>query len=294
MIPTYFLSLLRFIFNIIVIVPILVLSDYEMAMAGKYISSWVKNNESRLRLITNSEFVSASGQTTIGLQLQLNKGWKTYWRSPGAAGYPISLNLENSVNLENFKLFHPIPYRFSFFDMETFGYTREVIFPINITTKDPLKDLYIKGSVSYLLCGTICIPREEIVSIHLKPSISYIKPSKTILDSYIAKVPGLGAEKGLELTSAYLKEDYGNKKFVVIARSTTDKFVDPDLIIEGPSGLEFSKPIITLGDNNKKASFVINVTNSSEDSFVIGKALTLSIIDGDRGLEIQEIVKFKP
>ena len=46
---------------------------------------WAENDQGRLRLI-------AAGPQDLGLQFQMEPGWKIYWRSPGDAGFPPSLD----------------------------------------------------------------------------------------------------------------------------------------------------------------------------------------------------------
>ena len=63
----------------------------------------------------------------IGLQIRLKPGWKTYWRSPGVSGLPPSADLSKSSNLSSSIFYWPLPYRFSYYDIDVVGYSNEVI-----------------------------------------------------------------------------------------------------------------------------------------------------------------------
>ncbi|HCX68676.1 MAG TPA: hypothetical protein DHK64_14410, partial [Rhodobiaceae bacterium] len=58
---------------------------------------------------------------SAGLHLELSKGWKTYWRSPGEVGIPPSIDWAGSENIENVEFLWPAPERFTAFGIENFG-----------------------------------------------------------------------------------------------------------------------------------------------------------------------------
>ena len=80
---------------------------------------------------------TASESVELGLQFQMKPGWKIYWRSPGDAGFPPSLNWAGSENLASAEMAWPAPKRFSVLGLETLGYSDEVVFPISATLLDP-------------------------------------------------------------------------------------------------------------------------------------------------------------
>ena len=78
----------------------------------------------------------ASGEAEtlrLGLQFQLKPGWKTYWRSPGDAGFPPRVDWSGSrESRRRDDLRWPAPKRFELFGLETFGYDGEVVLPVDV------------------------------------------------------------------------------------------------------------------------------------------------------------------
>ena len=53
-------------------------------------SDWIINDKSQVRLISPKTKTDNFDEILLGLQYQLEPGWKTYWKSPGGGGFPES------------------------------------------------------------------------------------------------------------------------------------------------------------------------------------------------------------
>ena len=51
-------------------------------------SDWVVNDKSKVRLISSKTSIDNNEEIILGLEYQLEPGWKTYWKSPGGGGFP--------------------------------------------------------------------------------------------------------------------------------------------------------------------------------------------------------------
>ena len=60
-------------------------------------SGWTQGHSSRVRLIAGGGSPEA---LLAGIQIELDAGFKTYWRSPGEAGLPPAFDWSRSVNVE--------------------------------------------------------------------------------------------------------------------------------------------------------------------------------------------------
>ena len=49
------------------------------------------------------------GAHMAALRIKLDEGWKTYWRAPGEAGIPPSIDWSGSVNLGDVGFHWPVP-----------------------------------------------------------------------------------------------------------------------------------------------------------------------------------------
>ncbi|MFX4601211.1 protein-disulfide reductase DsbD domain-containing protein, partial [Acinetobacter baumannii] len=75
------------------------------------VGPWVKAGQVEARLVSA---VRGTGDLTalpLGLELRLEPGWKTYWRSPGDAGFAPRLDWSGSGNLAGATLSYPAPHR---------------------------------------------------------------------------------------------------------------------------------------------------------------------------------------
>ncbi|MFD2204341.1 protein-disulfide reductase DsbD family protein [Kiloniella antarctica] len=256
-------------------------------------SPWIDTDFSRIRIVSGQETLGEQGQVMLGLQFELEEGWKTYWRTPGDAGFPVSLTLEGSENLSSWEFFWPVPHRFTLFGLDTFGYSQEVVFPFRIKAQDPSKDVLIKGQVSYLLCQEICIPFDVEVQMRLPAGEAFPSLEESIVSQYVEQVPGLGAEVGLSIENSFLRGEGDQLTLVATGVSKSNPFISPDIIVEGPPGFSFSSPKVKLSDNSTRVEFVIPVSVAKENKGVLeGKLLTLSLIDGVRGAESEKRAQF--
>src|SRR5262249_35110645 len=100
--------------------------------------------------------------TTVpaGLEITMKPGWKTYWHSPGDAGFPPKISFEGSQNVAAATLEYPTPHRFELFGLETFGYKDEVVYPIAVTPEKPGAPIALKAHLRSLVCAEVCIPYE--------------------------------------------------------------------------------------------------------------------------------------
>ncbi|HUR43277.1 MAG TPA: protein-disulfide reductase DsbD domain-containing protein, partial [Aestuariivirga sp.] len=65
-----------------------------------------------------------------GVAIDLEEGWKTYWRMPGEAGIPPQFDWTKSAGISGVEIFYPLPQRLYDLSGETVGYERRVIFPL--------------------------------------------------------------------------------------------------------------------------------------------------------------------
>src|SRR5215470_13156492 len=87
-------------------VALLVLAGGSAAAAT---GSWINDGKARVRLI--AEGVNPSGQLRAGIEIELDEGWHTYWRSPGESGIAPAIDFSGSRNLGPVDIAFPPPER---------------------------------------------------------------------------------------------------------------------------------------------------------------------------------------
>ncbi len=241
-------------------------------------SDWAAEEQVRLRLISAGQ--TAAGETVrLGLEFDLEPGWKIYWRSPGDAGFPPSVDWSGSENLAGGEIFWPVPHRFSLFGLETFGYGERVVLPIEARLERPGEPLALAAAVDFLICEEICIPYQAQLSLDLPAGAESRAREAFLIESFARQVPGQGAERGLSLESAHLSGEMAAPLLEVTARSETP-FSAPDLLVEGPPGFAFAKPTVTLSDDGRLAHLQVATSTHLDQVVLEGKQLTLTVTAG--------------
>ena len=202
------------------------------------------------------------------------RGWKTYWRSPGDAGIPVSLDWAGSTNLAGADMAWPVPRRFTLFGLDTFGYEDEVVFPIAARPADPAKPLTLRLKVDYLVCEKICIPQGANLALDLPASAPAPSDFAQLIDRYKSQVPGDG--HGLSLVSTHAEGGEANPRLVVSVLSALP-LVAPDLFVEGPAGLYFPAPKVALQRGGLGARFTIDVKRDAKGPALAGTPLLLTV-----------------
>ena len=249
---------------------------------------WLDQEQASLRLIGGER----AGETVwAGLQFTLQPGWKIYWRAPGDAGYPPKVDWSGSGNLADAEVFWPVPHRFSLFGLETFGYSDEVVLPVDVRADRSGEAVRLRADVDYLICEKICIPRQATLSLDLPADAPSSSPEGALIERYRALVPGDGTAVGLTFQAAVLTGDTAKPVLRVTARSQTP-FQNPDVLVEAPPGFAFGKPAVTVGDGGTIATVDLPVVAEPAQAVLEGKRLTLTVTDGARGMEREIVARF--
>jgi suppressor for copper-sensitivity B len=255
------------------------------------VSPWVDQEHVRLRLVAGSTVAEGGESLNLGLHFQLRPGWKIYWRSPGEAGYPPSVDWSGSQNLTEVSIDWPVPHRFSLFGIETFGYSDEVVLPIDARAERPGETIQLRANVDYLTCKEVCIPQQAELSLDLPEGTSTPSTNSFLIDSYRTLVPGDGSTVGLSLDRVVLTGSMAESVLQVTARSDI-AFDAPDVLVEAPPGFLFGKPKVNLTPDGKTAVLRLATVAATDESVLEGKRLTLTVIDGTRGMEQSVIARF--
>jgi len=251
---------------------------------------WVEEEQARLRLV--SAVQSVAGDTVdLGLEFDLQPGWKIYWRSPGDAGFPPQVDWTGSENLKAAEIAWPVPHRFSLFGLETFGYGGQVLLPIIASVDRVGTSLALRAKVDYLICEEICIPYTAELALDLPAGDGARAPQAFLIESFRDQVPGLGAERGLAIESVALTGGLAKPVLAVTARAE-QPFAAPDLLVEAPPGFHFDVPEVTLSDGGRQARLTAAVSQTIPDKVLEGKPLTVTVTDGERGIETRTVARF--
>ena len=231
------------------------------------------NQHSLLEIVPKDTLLYDKKHFYFGVKIILEEGWKTYWKNPGEAGAPLSIDFsENSEIIENEILF-PFPKKFMDYDIETIGYEREVIFPVRLKLDKNKKKLISKINLQYLVCKDICIPIaiEKTLNHSIDKSSKDIKQS--ILFNYLEKVPR-------QDTNYFLIKDLKKISAKKISFKIDSVNFEKINVFAFSNLLSLSTKIL-----KKKNSSLIELT--TEDYFNENDIISLAISDGKKIEEIK-------
>ena len=231
-------------------------------------SEWAVGETSKLRLISPYS-QNSSKNITIGLEYQMQPGWKTYWKSPGDGGFAQNISWENSSNISDVKILWPTPIKFEILGLTSLGYQDNVTFPIEIEIENEFKDVNINFDVNYLICKEVCIPGDARIFLDIPAG------EKKITDNYFDVEQALSKLPEKDLNKTYLKNinanvlEGENISTIQLQIESEKSFFNPEIFLHTPFGLPVVQNTISYSANNKliTVEFDFNKKLISEDSF---------------------------
>lgn len=103
-------------------------------------------------------WTAEDGSRIAALELQLEPGWKTYWRSPGDSGLPPSFDWQGSTNLGEITLHWPAPEAIQSGGMTELGYHNRLVLPFTAAPAAPGQPVQLALEAELGLCENICVP----------------------------------------------------------------------------------------------------------------------------------------
>ena len=251
-------------------------------------SDWVDTAETSVRLISATDTVGELGELRFGLEIQLQPGWKTYWRSPGDGGLPPSLNWEQSANIADTRMDWPAPHRFSILGIESIGYEKSVIYPIRVTPGRPGEPITATVSLDYLTCKAICVPQHADLTLHLPAGKASPSQDAFLLGQASGRVPG-PSMPGFQLAKAEVMEGQGARWWLKL--ETTTPLAQPDVFVESAdANFGFGAPE-RLGPTLMRVPVLYA---SGDPANLVMTPLTVTLTDGARAFEDQIQVTATP
>jgi len=247
---------------------------------------WVQAQEAQLRLISESSTVGTDETIRIGMEFKLTPHWKIYWRSPGDAGLPPIPDYEGSKNLKSAEFQWPLPDRFDYLGIETFGYEDNVVFPIDVVLNEAGKATEVKVAVDYLICEELCIPGNANLSMKLDGGALTQDVEASLISAAMATVPTATSD-------AIAVEDFSldmsqENPVLVVSTSSTAGFTKPEMIIEGPEGYFFNPVKMSASQDMKFATFTTTAEKMYEpDTPMTEASLRITLVDGVDAVDVK-------
>jgi DsbC/DsbD-like thiol-disulfide interchange protein len=242
-------------------------------------SAWQKAAHSAVRLLAGSR----SGPVLLGgIAVQLDPGWKTYWRTSGDSGVPPRFDFSKSDNVEAVTVLWPAPMKFD--DGAggvSLGYHNQVILPLRIVPKSTDKPVMLRAGINYAVCEQICIPVEASAELAFA---SVASTEDSVLFAALDTVPkpaSVGDPNPLTIRD--VKRE-GKSTVLVDVLSPDARTIN--LFVEGPTP-DWALPVPKLVEHGPPGvkRFTFDLEGVPPGINPEGAALKLTLVGGDRSYE---------
>lgn len=202
------------------------------AAAHAAASPWETVEGGRVRLVVE-DLPSAGPERRAALEIELESGWKTYWRDPGASGVPPSLTASAQSDFAVRSIGYPAPEWFADPYGAWAGYKHSILLPVTLEQTAPDANL-ISVDAFLGICETICIPLQTRfeVTIVQQPAST---PDDGIVAQAFAALPA-PADDAFGVVSAKREGD----KLTIAARPKGD--AQAELFLAAGDGYSFTRP----------------------------------------------------
>jgi len=215
----------------------LLMASHAMAQSSGYrATAWITTAAAQVRLIVPEAF-KAGEAVHGGIEVQLEPGAKTYWRSPGETGVAPALDLSASRGLKTGAMLFPAPVAFD--DGAggiAVGYTESLIFPLSLTSEG-LAPAVLSVQFDFGVCHrNMCMP--AAASFIVKPGEGEADTAlNRRMADWLARVPLRSGHPVLSVSA--LRETRAGEVLTLGVEARAPAAGEPSLFVEA-DGLSFT------------------------------------------------------
>ena len=242
-------------------------------------SLWQRDTYSAIRLLAGSR----SGAVLLGgIAIQLQPGWKTYWRTPGDSGVPPRFDFSKSDNVEAVTVLWPAPMKFDDgAGGQSLGYKSQVVLPLRIVAKSADKPVVLRAAINYAVCDKLCIPVEANSELSFASVASTEDGALSAALDTVPKPANIGDPNPVTIRD--VRRD-GKSNVLVDVTAPESKSVS--LFVEGPTP-DWALPIPKLVEHGPPGvkRFVFELDGLPPGAKPEGAALKFTLVGGERAYE---------
>lgn len=229
-------------------------------------SGWLRSPQNDHASVRVRADTTAQGETRLLIDVKLENGWKTYWRSPGEGGIAPSIAWKENLPAVNW--FWPTPARFDVAGITTQGYHQRVTFPLRVQGKAPAT---LAGVLTLSTCSNVCLLTDYPFSV--TPS----SRDAGFAHDYAQAMGRIPLAQGLTDT---LQADARPGELIVTAQRSAG-WTDPALFLDSVGEVDFGKPHIRVDGDTMRATVPVHDSWGEGAPDLRGQPLTLVLADNE-------------
>ncbi|NBN75727.1 protein-disulfide reductase DsbD family protein [Proteus sp. G2615] len=255
----------------------LVLTLFTLSPSQAADTGWLAMPDNSHAQVRAAAQKSPTGDVKMLLEVQLESGWKTYWRSPGEGGVAPEINWSQDVST---MIWHwPSPSAFDVAGIHTQGYDKQVTFPIELTSVNAER---LTGVLTLSTCSNVCILTDYTLDLDLtEPAPSDFEWQYS---QAMAKIP-----VGTGLISS-VSSAYNNSQLTISLQKEQGDWVKPNIYLDPPEGMLYGIPKLNHKDNNLIVSVDVTDDWGDDAGDISGKALSFVITDQGFSRQVNDTI----
>ena len=154
-------------------------------------SSEVKTDQVRASLVAHApEGVAAGKPLWLGLRIEHQPHWHTYWKNPGDSGLPTTLTWGLPAGFTAGDIAWPTPKPLPVGPLMNFGYEGTLLLPVQVSVPAGFQgsSLPVRLEAQWLVCKDVCIPESGEFALDL-PARAAIVMHAALFDAARAATP---------------------------------------------------------------------------------------------------------
>jgi suppressor for copper-sensitivity B len=248
--------------------------------AEAVVGPWVSDGKARVRLIAAG--IDASGQLRGGLEIALDPGWHTYWRSPGDSGIAPTIDFSGSRNLGPVAVAFPVPERLDDGYSITNIYKDSVILPLTARLIDPAAGADLSLKLDIGVCAEVCMPDHFEAAISVKPGQNDPEAGEAIAAAE-KRLPGAPDPGAFAVTGAARQGGTEKRPTYDVAVKLPD-VKGAEVFVEGPADWYPNVPKL-VSEGGGSGTYRVTFDRITSKVPIAGTKLRVTIVSGGRAIE---------
>ena len=251
-----------------------------LASAQAAVGPWVSDGKARVRLIAAG--IDASGQLRGGLEIELDPGWHTYWRSPGDSGIAPTIDFAGSRNLGPVEIAFPVPERLDDGYSVTNIYKGSVLLPLTARLIDPAAGADLSLKLDIGVCAEVCMPDHFEAALSIKPGETDAEAGEALANA-AKRLPGAPDPSAFAVTGATRQGGSDKRPTFDIAVKLPD-VKGAEVFVEGPVDWYPNAPkLVSQGGGG--GTYRVAFDRLTSKVPIAGTKLRVTIVSAGRAIE---------